>query len=570
MLTQRPTPAFLSQEAARRLPRFALPLLLAAFILSGFWATGLWTTRDAAGFGTAHEMAVGGLEEWLLPQIQGVWETGFGPLAGWTAALFMKVLSGVLGEVGAYRTASVFWFLLSVSALWSAVWRLSRRAEAQPVAFAFGGQADPASYAHVAASCAVLFFVATFGITTRQYEPIADTALVALAAVALAGCAHSLRRPFAGAFITGLAAGAGMLTTSIAASLWLLGAGLIVHAAVRTLPGRRAPRMILVLAGAVMPLALWGAAAHLAFPEHAPLWFAQWLGTQSTHVGPVSAAAVLWLSRTFVWYLLPTWPLALWALYSWRRQLDRTQILIPAIFAGAAVAAGFFTSQAGAGDLMLILVAPCCVLATYGLVTLRHSRDNLLDWFAISVFSVALLTLWLYWIAALIGFPPKMAKSIAMLAPELDLTLNGSVVLPLVSCVLWISFVVWRLTHRPIVVWRGAWLSAAGMTAFAVTLLGLWHEGIDMNRSYAQVSVEIAEAARRLSPEDPRLSADEIRGGVRAMLHHYGRVTFTRPGEPAKLRLVRVRGDRIPEGTLAGPISRPHTDETFYITAVRR
>ena len=47
MLTQRPTPAFLSQEAARRLPRFALFLLLGAFILSGLWSQDLWTLRDA-------------------------------------------------------------------------------------------------------------------------------------------------------------------------------------------------------------------------------------------------------------------------------------------------------------------------------------------------------------------------------------------------------------------------------------------------------------------------------------------------------------------------------------------
>lgn len=71
MLTQRPTPAFMSQEAARRLPRFALALLLAVFILSSFWADGLWTLRDAAGFGVAQSMTNGGLEAWLLPQIQG-------------------------------------------------------------------------------------------------------------------------------------------------------------------------------------------------------------------------------------------------------------------------------------------------------------------------------------------------------------------------------------------------------------------------------------------------------------------------------------------------------------------
>ena len=100
MLTQRPTPAFMSQEAARRLPRFSLALLLAVFILSSFWADGLWTLRDAAGFGVAQSMTNGGLEAWLLPQIQGTPEAEIGPLAGWAAALFMKLFSELLGEIG--------------------------------------------------------------------------------------------------------------------------------------------------------------------------------------------------------------------------------------------------------------------------------------------------------------------------------------------------------------------------------------------------------------------------------------------------------------------------------------
>ena len=132
MLTQRPTPAFMSQEAARRLPRFALALLLAVFILSSFWADGLWTLRDAAGFGVAQSMTNGGLEAWLLPQIQGTPEAEIGPLAGWAAALFMKLFSELLGEIGAYRLTSVFWFLFtSVAVLpvlqravqYSSLWR---------------------------------------------------------------------------------------------------------------------------------------------------------------------------------------------------------------------------------------------------------------------------------------------------------------------------------------------------------------------------------------------------------------------------------------------------------------
>lgn len=567
MLTQRPTPAFMSQEAARRLPRFALALLLAVFILSSFWADGLWTLRDAAGFGVAQSMTNGGLEAWLLPQIQGTPEAEIGPLAGWAAALFMKLFSELLGEIGAYRLTSVFWFLFTSVAVWSTAWRLARRAEAQPVAFAFGGQAAPVSFARTTASCAVLFFVASFGIATRQYEPIADTALVAAAAWALYGAAWALRRPFVGAFVSGLAAGGAALTTSFACGFWLFLSALAAQAVLRALGGSRLLRISFTVLGFAAPLIFWIGTACLTVPDAAEVWFPLWFSNQAQHLEPASAAAIFWLSRTAVWFLLPMWPIALWALYSWRRQLDRTQILLPSLFLAAIVFAGFFIRYDAAGNLLLISIAPTCVLAAFGLASLRRSRENLLDWFALSVFTVALLTVWLYWLAALTGMAPKMAKSVYMLAPGLDVTLDWSILAPLTVTVIWFVFVIWRLTHRPIVVWRGPWLSAAGMTAVAVTLLGLWHEGIDVNRSYQGVARATAEAIESLAGTGTKIDGADLPGGIRAALHYYGGIDFARPGEKAPLKLVRVRSDYAPAKALTEAISRPHTDETFYLVA---
>ena len=520
MLTQRPTPAFMSQEAARRLPRFALALLLAVFILSSFWADGLWTLRDAAGFGVAQSMTNGGLEAWLLPQIQGTPEAEIGPLAGWAAALFMKLFSELLGEIGAYRLTSVFWFLFTSVAVWSTAWRLARRAEAQPVAFAFGGQAAPVSFARTTASCAVLFFVASFGIATRQYEPIADTALVAAAAWALYGAAWALRRPFVGAFVSGLAAGGAALTTSFACGFWLFLSALAAQAVLRALGGSRLLRISFTVLGFAAPLIFWIGTACLTVPDAAEVWFPLWFSNQAQHLEPASAAAIFWLSRTAVWFLLPMWP-----------------------------------------------IAPTCVLAAFGLASLRRSRENLLDWFALSVFTVALLTVWLYWLAALTGMAPKMAKSVYMLAPGLDVTLDWSILAPLTVTVIWFVFVIWRLTHRPIVVWRGPWLSAAGMTAVAVTLLGLWHEGIDVNRSYQGVARATAEAIESLAGTGTKIDGADLPGGIRAALHYYGGIDFARPGEKAPLKLVRVRSDYAPAKALTEAISRPHTDETFYLVA---
>ena len=53
----------------------------------------------------------------------------------------------------------------------------------------------------------------------------------------------------------------------------------------------------------------------------------------------------------------------------------------------------------------------------------------------------------------------------------------------------------------------------------------------------------------------------------RAALHYYGGIDFARPGEKAPLKLVRVRSDYAPAKALTEAISRPHTDETFYLVA---
>ncbi len=570
MLTQRPTPAFLSQEAARRLPRFSLGLLLAAFILSGLWSRDLWTLRDAMTFGIAESMLSEGGAAWLLPMVDGAPAPYSGPISGWLAALFMSLFSGLMGEVSAYRLTSLLWFALTTATLWQAAVKLARRPEAQPVAFAFGGEANSESFSRTVADCAALLFVATFGILARQHEPIPGTALLSFASLNLLALTVSLRRPLAGALLAGLAAGLAAVASSVAAGLWLMFASLVIHAFARTLPGERDLKLLAVLGGFLLPAALWAGAALALHPAEAQPWLKAWAENQAALFGIGSSETVLWLTRTFLWYLCPAWPLALWGLFSWRRQLDRTHILIPATIVGACTAAGLATQPSGAEPLLLASIPSVALLAAFGLVTLRQSRENLLDWFGISVSSLAALALWLYWFAALLGVPPKMAHSIRMLAPGFEPVFGPGFALSVAALVLWCVFVVWRVTHRPVVIWRGPWLSAAGMTLCVVTFLGLWHSAIDINRSYQEPAREIAAEARRITGEDsPLIEGDQLSLGIRAALSRGGVNRFTRPGESARVRLVRLRNDAAPANALTREISRPHTDESFYLVPGR-
>ena len=109
MLSQRSTPVKMSQEAARKLPRWSLLALLTIFAFSGFWATGLWTLRDALSFGTASAMLDGGASAWLMPMMADSPITEAGPLAGWLTAVIIAFgrLTGLMGDIAAVRFLSL-------------------------------------------------------------------------------------------------------------------------------------------------------------------------------------------------------------------------------------------------------------------------------------------------------------------------------------------------------------------------------------------------------------------------------------------------------------------------------
>lgn len=569
MLSQRPTPAKMTQEAAAKLPRYALAALLAVFILCGLWARDLWTLRDALAFGLAHGMAHGGLAEWLLPSVTGEPIAAAGPLAGWISAGFIRLFDGLLSEVSAYRLSSAFWFALATSALWYGTWSLARRPEAQPLAFAFGGEAAPRDYSRVVADSAVLLYVATFGIVTRQHEAIPDTALLALSALNFYGLARTLKHPYAGTAVAGLSAGLAVLASTLFAGVWLLAASIIANAVARAFPGNRDKRLALLLLCAAVPPALWIGGASLALPEASAEWFVAWAQAQSANFGLVSPRTLAWLAENFVWYLCPIWPLMAWGLYSWRRQLDRTHLFVPLVLMGSSFFAAFFSSSQSADVVFLDFIPSMAAFAAFGLITVKRSRENLLDWFSLSAFTLAALVLWAYWGAWTAGFPPKMAHSIQMLAPNAAPLADSGLAASVLVTAIWLGFVGWRATHRPVVAWRGPWLAALGMTTVACVLIGLYHDAIDDNRSYKPVAQEVMKVLEDAGLEEGGCAdGSALPPSIRVLFSYYGGVPFARSPEErlaCRWRIVRDRTGVMPESLVGTPASRPHTDESFYV-----
>ena len=577
MLSQRSTPVKMSQEAASKLPRWSLIALLVVFAFAGLWNSDFWTTRDAESFATAVSILMNSGAQTLLPVVVDSPITGHGPLTAWVSALFIALfgqsgLFAFLSDVTAHHLAAAFWFAGTTTALWYGTWYLARRPEAQPIAFAFGGEASPRDYSRVVADSTVLLFVATFGIVTRQHEAVTDTALLTMTALNFYGLTSALRRPRLGMFIAGLAAGAALLASTVFAAFWLLVGSLLVTSLVNTYPNVRPKRIASLLSGFFVGALCWPIVAFVLYPAEAAQWFSLWAAAQVSFFGLTTTDTYLWFVKNAVWYLCPIWPFVLWGLYTWRRhlRLKLTHLYVPFILVVTGLFATIFSSHQAADSVFLTFLPPMAVIAAFGLVTVRRDQENVLDWFSISIFTLGLLTLWTYWFAWLTAFAPKMAKSVQMLAPGSAPSFDSGLVLAAVTTVCWLVFVGWRLTHRPVVAWRGPWLCALGMTALVAGSIGLYHTGITLNRSYEPVVTAVTDILSESDYQKGDIVCGEgVPPALQGLFLYYGdiRIESRHAPETCRFTIHRDRSEHIPRADTVGEIvSRPHTNESFTVT----
>jgi len=536
----RPSPARISQAAAATFPRWLLLAVLAAYITPGLFGREPWSTEDSSAFGIVWSMASGSSLEWWLPSVAGEPLPEEGPLPFWLGALFVSALGRWIGAIDAARLVCVFWFVIGTSALWYATYRLARRDEAQPVAFAFGGEASPRDYGRMLADIAVLLLLATFGVIARLHETSAESTLLALTCVVLFGLAYSLDNPWTGSAVAGIALGA------IGMSRGLLPAATLALAALcfTLLYGqRRATRAVLLAILAVAVFSIWPLGARIAHPDEASRYFADWLQWNRNSFGMATGAGLMWIVRNGGWYAWPLWPFAIWTLYSWRHFVNRPHIALPLIVIAAGIAAMLLAANPGDRE-FLIAIPPFVVLAAFGVSSLKRTAEDAIDWFSLALFTLAFIALWTYAAAWLLGAPPRMAASVARLAPGFDPKLSaGPTIIALIATLTWLALVAWRLRRRPPMTWTGPFLAAGGLSLIGVATVALATPAIDYARTYATLAPVIAQQVQRVGGETC-VQAVNMPMGVRAMLAFHGSIRFDRPADAGLCRVAVQRDSR--------------------------
>ncbi|NGR07466.1 glycosyltransferase [bacterium SGD-2] len=499
-MDSRSTPARLTETATVKLSRPFLLLISGLYILAGLFFRDPWKTDDVVGLATM----VSALNQpdgaaLLAPQIGVLAHAQDGPLITWVGALAIWLFAPLFeffvpahdGAIIASRLPNLLWFGILIASVWYGSYLLGRRPEPQPLELPFGGEPSVHDYGRMIADAAVLLILATVGIVWRMHETSEVPALIAFQALAFYAVARSIDRPLSGAITLGIALGAAFLTRGFIGALPIIVASVFVfHPRSALWPQRR---WLLVALGIALAIGLaWWVPVKLLYPYWAQNW---WLWN-SQSFALLQRDVLFSVLRDLPWFLWPTWPFALLALWNWRAWLFSPHIWVPFMFLVWPLIAMCFLADVFEPEYALMAV-PAAVLAAFALPTLRRAVVNSLDWFAVMCFSLTAATVWLGWVALHTGWPQQIHHNITRLTRGYEIFISWpSVFIALIGTAAWVGLVRWRLHNKPAALWRGTVLSAGGLITTWLLLVTLWMPVLDYVRSYRGVSAQLAAALR--------------------------------------------------------------------------
>lgn len=458
----RPTPALVTRRGAARLPRAALLLMCAAYVLPGLFGRDPWRNADLAAYGLMASMAEG-RSPWLAPTLGGV-PVDSALLPHWLGAGAVWALGPLLGGPLAARLPFALLLAATLVLVWYATFHLARTEAAQPVAFAFGGEADPVDYARAIADAALLALIATLGLLQLGHETTPELAQLCAAAGALWALAAApyRERGARAALLLALPALAASGAPAIALAFGVGGAIVCANSGY--------PQ--------VRRIAPWAAAAALLSAVVGGL-----AGTWAWRVlGGWSAVEVASVARQWLWFLWPAWPAALWTLWRWRRHLLHRHVSVPLVLALSALGANL--AMRGSDRALMLALPGLAVLAAFALPTLRRSATAAVDWLSMCFFTASAVVIWVVYAAIHTGVPSKPAANVAKLAPSFEASFQWVDLLPAVLATLaWLWLVRWRTGRHRDAVWKSMVLPAGGVMLAWLLLMTLWRPLLDHARS---------------------------------------------------------------------------------------
>ena len=528
-----PTPAIVAQSAVRRLPRLALLLFCLAYVLPGFIGREPWKNADIAAFGAMSDLA-SGATSWLSPKLLGQPLEFDGLLPYWLGAWAMQLAPAWIAPDFAARLPFIALLTLTLLATWYGVYYLARSPQAQPLAFAFGGEAEPVDYARAMADGGLLALIASLGLAQLSHETTPALAQVGFTALTMYGIAALPYRNVA----SSVAVLAGLIGLSLSGAAWMallfgiggVATGLLDRSADDDARERRLVSASLVATATLLAAALAWTLDLWRWRIDPGMLDRDWSG----------------IARFLVWFAWPAWPLAMWTVWRWRRQLSSRHVALPLWFLGVSLAAALLTSTA---DRALLLGLPAlATLAAFALPTLKRSVAALIDWFTLLFFTGCALIIWVVWVAMQTGVPPRPAANVARLAPGFEPSFSLLAFLAALAATLaWAWLVKWRAKRHRAEIWKSLVLPAGGAALCWLLLMTLWMPVLDYARSFAP-------QVRNLSRLIDSPGCVEVHGLSQAQLsalQYHGHMALRPAGVPASCPWMVIDADAVQSTSIA-------------------
>ena len=489
-----PTPAIVAERGVERLPRLALLLLCAAYVLPGIFGRAPWRNADLSSFGFMASIAQGHAP-WWQPAIAGIPAEG-GPLPYWLGALAIKALPFLDAPVAA-RLPYALVLVGVLVAVWYTCFHLARTEAAQPVAFAFGGEAQAVDYARALADGALLALMASLGLLQLGHETTPELVQLLAVSVYLYGLAAApLRRRRAQvAVLIALPVLAASGAPAVACALGLLGV-LLNHRS--SYDDAKAQRVWLLGALTLAVVAAW------AFDGWA------WRIRPGLQFGS--------LLSLLAWFCWPAGPLALWTLWRWRRHGLRRHITVPAIALLVPLAACI--GMDGSDRALLLALPSLAILAAFALPTLSRGFSAAVDWFSVFFFSAAALFFWLYYLSMHSGWPPRPLANLKRLAEGFEPRFSLMALLFAIGAtVAWLALVRWRTARHRHALWKSLALPAGGVALGWLLVMSLLLPPLDYARGLSPL---VARLKARLPADVNCLAAPGQNLATLAALEWHG------------------------------------------------
>ena len=456
------SPALVTERGARRLPRVALLLLCAAYVLPGVFGRDPWRGADLISFAQMLGIATG-QSGWTQPGLAGVQVADFSLLPIGLGALAISLMSPAVDAAVAARIPFALLLAATLGLVWYATFHLARTDNAQPLPFAFGGQAEPVDYARAVADGSVLASIATLGLLQLGHETTPELVQlfgVSLFLYAMAAAPWRTVQPRI-ALLAALSILAASGAPSIAMLLGIGGAAIFRRSAFS-----QARSLVPWVIGASMAAAVLSSAL--------AAW--RWRG-----VG-LDPGLVFVVARQWAWFLWPAWPFVLWTLWRWRMHWMHRHIAVPLLVVVVSLGSNVLM---GASDRALLLALPAmAILAAFALPTFKRSTTAAIDWFSMFFFTLWALTIWVIFVSVHTGVPAQPAANVAKLAPGFVAPFSWiTVTFALFASLAWVWLLRWRTGRHRDALWKSLVLPASGVTLIWLLLMTLGLPLLDYARS---------------------------------------------------------------------------------------